>query len=124
MNAIQDQAICIRRQDYSESSQIVSLFSRDNGKVRGIGKGSRRAKGKFSGGIDLLTLGNLMFAPARGDSGLATLMEFELAEAFPQIRADPYPAKQRKISQGDLIAQFTEELDPASRIGSSPFSSF
>ncbi|MBN1437705.1 MAG: DNA repair protein RecO [Sedimentisphaerales bacterium] len=111
MSVIEDQAICIRRQDYSESSQIVTLFGREHGKIRGIGKGARREKGSFGGGIDLLTMGNLMFIPSRGDSGLATLTEFDLVEPFTRIRTDLIRLHSGQFA-GDLIAQFTEDMDP------------
>ncbi|MBM4027044.1 MAG: DNA repair protein RecO, partial [Planctomycetes bacterium] len=37
-----DQAICLRTVDYSETSQVVTLFARQAGKVRAIAKGSKR----------------------------------------------------------------------------------
>ncbi|MHC4433863.1 MAG: DNA repair protein RecO, partial [Planctomycetota bacterium] len=44
-----DMAICIRAVDYSETSQIVTLFARDTGKIGAIAKGSKRPKSKFDG---------------------------------------------------------------------------
>ena len=37
-----DRAICVRVADYSETSQVVTLFARLSGKVRAIAKGSKR----------------------------------------------------------------------------------
>ncbi|MHC4100282.1 MAG: DNA repair protein RecO, partial [Planctomycetota bacterium] len=56
MPPVTDNAICIRRWDYSETSLTVSLFLRNHGVVRGMAKGAKRARGSFEGGIDLLTL--------------------------------------------------------------------
>ncbi|MCH7602254.1 MAG: recombination protein O N-terminal domain-containing protein, partial [Planctomycetes bacterium] len=60
MPTISDYAICIRRWDFSETSQTVSLFTRESGIIRGLAKGAKREKGNFSGGFDLLTLGQVV----------------------------------------------------------------
>ena len=60
MPTVTDMAICLRRWDYSETSQTVRLFARDYGTVRGIVKGAKQPKGTFAGGIDLLTCGQLV----------------------------------------------------------------
>ncbi len=88
MAIIKDNAICIRCSKYSETSQIVTLFTRNNGKIQAIAKGSRRAKGNFSGGLDILSAGEVLFSPARGESSLATLTEFVLQQDFRQLRTN------------------------------------
>ena len=42
MPTISDYAICIRRWDFSETSQTVSLFTRESGIIRGLAKGAKR----------------------------------------------------------------------------------
>ena len=42
MPTITDNAICIRRWDYSETSQTVSLLLRNHGVIRGLVKGAKR----------------------------------------------------------------------------------
>ena len=49
MKSFYDNVICLGKVTYSESSQIVTLLSKDHGKIRGIAKGARREKGGFSG---------------------------------------------------------------------------
>ena len=48
-----DTAICIRALDYSESSQIVTFFTRATGKVDAIAKGSKRTGSRFDGPIEI-----------------------------------------------------------------------
>ena len=60
MPILSDSAICIRCWDYSETSQTVSLLTKENGLIRGIAKGSKRDKGPFSGGFDPLTRGHIV----------------------------------------------------------------
>jgi len=71
-----DQAICIRCVDFSESSQVVTLLSREHGKIDAIAKGSKRARSAFGGPIEIFSCGRIVFAEGRGEN-LATLTEFE-----------------------------------------------
>lgn len=78
-------AICVRHWDWSETSQTVSLLTREHGIVRGLAKGSRREKGAFSGGIELLTEGQVL-AISKGGSTLSTLTVWNLVEPFRGLR--------------------------------------
>lgn len=111
MSAIKDHAVCLHRKEYSETSQLVTLFARASGKIRAIAKGSRRSKGRFGGGIELLSAGLILFIPAKGDSSLVTLSEFELQDTFSGLRRrllNLYCAQYA----ADLLAEFTEDQDP------------
>ena len=85
MPTMTDQAICIRQWDFSETSQTVSLFGRGIGLFRALAKGSRRPKSSFSGGIDLLTMGDdvTIIKPGRE---LCTLTEWGLSRVWWRIR--------------------------------------
>ena len=48
-----DTAICIRTVDYSETSQIVTFFTRAKGKLTAIAKGSKRPKSAFDGTVEI-----------------------------------------------------------------------
>lgn len=89
MPRIKDQAVCIRHFDWSETSQVVALLTRDHGKVRGLAKGSKRtspgAVARFSGGIDLLTGGQIV-AVVKPSTDLATLTEWDLQDPYPHLR--------------------------------------
>ena len=80
-----DDAICIRHWDWSETSQTVSLFTRNHGTIRGLAKGSKRENTNFSGGIELLTLGHV-HAIVKPTTELATLTAWDLNELFPAVR--------------------------------------
>lgn len=71
-----DCAICIRAVDYSETSQVVTFFTRQTGKVAVMAKGSKRQKSPFGGPFEILSYGNVVFADSGRDK-LATLVEFE-----------------------------------------------
>ncbi len=73
---VNDQAICIRAVDYSETSQIVTFFARRSGKLSCIAKGSKRQKSSFGGPIEILSFGNIVFSDSSHEK-LAALTEFE-----------------------------------------------
>lgn len=91
MPRFKDQAICIRDLDWSETSQVVVLLTETRGKVRGIAKGSRRMSpsgiARFSGGVDLLTAGEVV-ATTRPSSELAAITEWDLQANFFPLRRD------------------------------------
>ncbi len=113
MPHIQDNAIVLRRLDYSESSQILAVFTRQHGKVRIIAKGSRKAtRTRFSPGIDLLECGHIsLFVRHAGQEALATLSEWKpsrshlgLRETLPRIESAQYIA--------DVTSRLTEDWEP------------
>lgn len=82
---IRDDALCIRHWDWSETSQTVSLFTREHGVVRGLAKGSRRERAPFSGGLEVLTRGEVV-AIVRPSGALATITAWDLTDAYSAIR--------------------------------------
>jgi len=111
MTEHKDQAVCIRKINYSESSQILILFGRLHGKIRAIAKGARKPKSKFGGGLDLLTAGSVRFLPARGERALSPLVEFDLQEGFAPLRKNLLALHAAQYA-ADLLAEFTEDSDP------------
>jgi DNA repair protein RecO (recombination protein O) len=48
-------AIVIRVSNYGESDKIVTFFTRDFGKIKGIAKGARRSRKRFQNALDLFS---------------------------------------------------------------------
>lgn len=110
MPPVFDQAICIRHWDWSETSQTLTLLSRQHGLLRLLAKGSRRPNAPFSGGVELLTRGEagIILKPS-ADLGLLT--EWDLSETFPHLR--------RRLSAyvaacygADLVQHLVLDRDP------------
>lgn len=103
-------ALCIRHWDWSETSQTVSLFTRGHGLVRAIAKGAKRPNAPFSGGLELLTLGEagLVIKPA---SDLALLTEWDLQEIFPSLRTS-LPRQHAALYIADLLQRLVTDRDP------------
>lgn len=81
MTAEQTDAIVLRLYPFSESSCVVSLFTRDFGKQSVLAKGAWRSRSPFEGALDLLSICRVVFLPKAGDA-LGILTEAKLVERF------------------------------------------
>jgi len=107
---IKDIAICIRAVDYSETSQIVTFFTRANGKISAIAKGSKRPKSAFDGPIEILSFGKIVFSDSTKEK-LATLTEFEQQPAFTHLSGNFF-ALNCCLFAAELINNLTDDYDP------------
>ncbi|MEM1331143.1 MAG: DNA repair protein RecO [Planctomycetota bacterium] len=110
MASAQDEAVCVRLWDWSETSQTVSLLAREHGLIRGIAKGAKREKGSFSGGFELLTRGELHYIP-KPEGRLATLTSWDLTEVFPGLRG-AISAYYAGSYAADVVHHVFQEGDP------------
>ena len=110
MPTIQDHAVCVRQWDWSETSQTVSLLTREYGLIRCIAKGSKREKSAFSGGLEIATIGH-MVAIVKPNSDLAILTAWDLVDPMYHSRQslDRYHACMLGI---DLIPRLINDHDP------------
>jgi DNA repair protein RecO (recombination protein O) len=105
-----DLAICIRAIDYSETSQIVSFFTRATGKIDAIAKGSKRPKSPFDGPIEVLSHGNIVFVDSGGEK-LATLTEFQQQPALINLRNNLF-VLYVCLFAAELMSNLTHDYDP------------
>lgn len=76
----------LKRRDYSETSNIVTLYTRDCGKIRALAKGARRKKSEFLGLLEPLSLLEIVFIERR--SGLHILKEAHLLVSNLELRQE------------------------------------
>lgn len=107
---IKDTAICIRAVDYSETSQIVTFFARDTGRIAAIAKGSKRPKSTFDGPIEILSFGQIVFADSSKDK-LATLTEFQQEPTLLNLRNNLF-ALYCCYFAAELVNGLTHDYDP------------
>ena len=104
------EGLILRVTDFSETSRIVVILTRDFGKISALAKGGRRLKGPFESALDLLSTCQIVFL-SKHTSGLDLLTEAKLISRFrPQERdlsclyAGYYVA--------ELLLGLTEDYDP------------
>ena len=110
MTAEKTTGLVIRLADFSESSKVVTLFTRDFGKISAIAKGGKRLKGPFETALDLLAESRLVFI-RKSSGGLDILTECQLMARFRP------PERNLNCLYGgyyiaELLAGLTEDYDP------------
>lgn len=70
-----------------ESDRVVTFFSRQHGKIRGVARAARRIKSRFAGALELGTLGELVFFDT-GRSDLVRVDHFDVLRPFARVRDD------------------------------------
>src|SRR2546427_4348650 len=108
-----DRCICLRKVEYSETSQILTLFGRSHGLMRVIAKGAHRTTkagaSKFGGGIDLLDVGDAVFTLDL-QRQLGTLTEWRLCDGHLELRRNLRAIYLGQYA-GGLVGVLIEEHD-------------
>jgi DNA repair protein RecO (recombination protein O) len=78
-------AVLLRRTAYGDSDLILTVFSRDRGKLALMAKGARKSRKRFAGLLEVFSNLQLVVAPPRS-RGMAMLAEAEMVHPFPAIR--------------------------------------
>ncbi len=81
------EAIVLRRYDFGESDRIIVFYTSDFGKLRGIAKGARRSRKRFSNTLEPFCCSRILFS-RRGREGLALIEDSSIDCHFPAIRED------------------------------------
>lgn len=103
-------ALVIRNTDWSETSRISTLWTRELGKVRCLAKGGRRLKSNFESALDLLTACSIVLLRKTSGS-LDLLTEAQVLERFTQLRND-LSALYAAYYVAELLGDWTEDYDP------------
>lgn len=95
-------AIVLRRVEYGEADRIVTLLTKDFGKVSAIAKSVRKLKSKLAGGIELLCVAEVSLLSGKGS--MDTLVSARTVKQFGEIVKD----LDRLNSAYDFIKQLTK----------------
>jgi DNA repair protein RecO (recombination protein O) len=103
-------AIVLRVIEFSETSGVITLFTREFGKVRALAKGARRPKGPFESALDLLALVRIVFLRKSSDS-LDLLTEAKLERRFRPPGGD-LSSLYAAYYVAELLSELTDDYDP------------
>lgn len=91
-------AIILKSMPFREHDSLITLLSRDYGRIHAVARSARRSQKRFMGGLDLFDCGLFALEPARGSrkqgsqplihSQLYNLNELDSRESWPNIRND------------------------------------
>lgn len=88
MALITTNALCLRKIDFSETSQILTFVSDSLGLCGAIAKGAKRAKSSIGGPLDILCLYRTVLYDRSRRGTLSIVAQAELIEFFPNLRSD------------------------------------
>ena len=97
-------ALVLRLIEWSESSLIVTLLTRDYGKTVAVAKGARRPKSSFEGALDLLAVCRVVIIQKSGET-LDLLTEAKLDRRFRAGARDL-----ERLYAGYYVAELLREL--------------
>ena len=80
-------AIPIRLVNFSDSSQVLTFFTRELGLVDAIAKGAHRERNAFQGPFDLAVLWDLVFVERPPERGLSIITDGAVVDGFQGARS-------------------------------------
>jgi DNA repair protein RecO (recombination protein O) len=97
-------AIVTRSLNYGESDKIITFFTTDFGKLKGIAKGARRSRKRFQNALGLFSHLRLIFFDKEG-MGLVRAESCDILHSFPKIKEDL-----KKILYGYYYLELVNEM--------------
>ncbi|NLW84528.1 MAG: DNA repair protein RecO [Phycisphaerae bacterium] len=111
MIKLKEVALCLRAVNYSDTSQVVTLLTREHGKIAAIAKGARRPKSAFDGAIEPFAYGQVMVMISESHDTLSTLTEFVQSGRFRSLRSN-LAAMHAGLFALELTEASFEQSDP------------
>lgn len=102
------EGIILHQFDLGEADRILTIYTRDRGKVRAVAKGVRRTRSALAGPTQVFTYADLVIYEGKD---LDNLNQVQIKESFTKLREDLF-----RMAYGayvlDLVRELTVEDDP------------
>ncbi|HEV8311190.1 MAG TPA: DNA repair protein RecO [Methylomirabilota bacterium] len=109
MPLLRTDGIVLRARDLGEHDRLVSLYTRDLGKLTAVARGARRVRSRFGGALELFTWGDVVGFEREGRE-LVRLDHFDIRRSFRRLREDL-----ERLGQGarmlEAVGRLVEERD-------------
>jgi len=102
------EALTLKKSTLGEADLLITLFTRDQGKVRAVAKGARRSTSNLVGHLEPLTQGR--FSMSHGKT-LDYINQVQTTESFAGIKGD-LGAVTKALYVAELVDGFGAEADP------------
>ncbi len=102
MPTYRDEAVVLRTHQLGEADRIVSLMTRQHGKVRAVAKGIRRTSSKFGSRLEPFSHVDIQFAEGRGSLEVVTQVE----TLHPGLMGEDY----RLFTAAEVIVEAAERV--------------
>jgi recombinational DNA repair protein (RecF pathway) len=108
-----DDGVVLRTHKLGEADRIITLITRQNGRVRAVAKGVRRTKSRFGGRLEPFTHVDVLIHPGRS---LDVIQQAEVIRAYGKPLATDYPRYTAGTAMLETAERFTPvEKEPAIR---------
>src|SRR6516165_7657467 len=108
-----DDGVVLRTQKLGEADRIITLLTRQNGRVRAVAKGVRRTKSRFGGRLEPFTHVDVLIHPGRS---LDVITQAEVIRPYGAPLAGDYPRYTTGTAMLETAERFTPvEKEPALR---------
>jgi DNA repair protein RecO (recombination protein O) len=108
----EDEGVVLKTIKLGEADRIVTLFTRDNGKVRAVAKGVRKTKSRFGGRLEPFTRVSLLIYRGRS---LDTITSVDVLNSGKGVRVDLARLSAAAVL-ADLVDKVTPEREPAGSV--------
>lgn len=104
-----DEALVLSTVDYGEADRIVTLFTRDRGRLSAFAAGARKSKRRFAGALEAGTHLRARLVERRGET--FRLDGVDVVQSFHRLR-DDLPRIARLLYCLELIRELTRDHQP------------
>ncbi|MDQ4024768.1 MAG: DNA repair protein RecO [Actinomycetota bacterium] len=99
-----DEGVVLKTIKLGEADRIVTLFTRDHGKVRAVAKGIRKTKSRFGGRLEPFTHAALIVYRGRN---LDTITQADILTSFDEVRTE-----YARLTAAAALAELVEKVTP------------
>jgi len=110
MPLIKTPAITLKSRKWGDADRIVTCYTQEIGKIRGVARGARRQKSRLGAALEPLTICQLNLFEKSGDS-LYRISQVDLVEPFVRFRED-LTLMAAAARMANVVAAVTPEGDP------------
>ncbi len=108
MQGYRDDGVVLRTQKLGEADRIITLLTRQNGRVRAVARGVRRTKSRFGARLEPFTHVDALVHPGRS---LDVITQAEVIRAYGKPLATDYP----RYTAGTAMLETAERLTPVEK---------
>lgn len=110
MPLVKTTAIVLRSRKWGDADRIVTFYSKDRGKIRGVARGARRPKSRFGAALEPFSLCRLNLFEKSGDS-LFRISHVDLVRASQKLR-ESLNLIDSAARMVNVVAAITPDGDP------------
>lgn len=98
------EGVVLRHRELGEADRLITLFTREHGRLRAVARGIRRPRSRKAGHLELLARVRLLMARGRE---LDVITQAEALQLFPHLREDLV-----LVARGSYLAELVDGFAP------------